>query len=298
MGYDDWRFYPKTSPKKVEGGIKAKSKKGAIGETWWSQKWVKALESFGWENRLQRGKSYARRGQVIDFRLYGGRVDAEVQGSRPRPYDVLIKVQPFTDKEWDNIIGRLAGKAVFAARLLAGEMPENIEEVFEESGKSLFPKSSRELTTDCSCPDHANPCKHIAAVYYILAEEFDRDPFMIFKFRGMSKENLLDELKKKRAGVEAGKADGTIVEGIQESRAKEHSYFDELEGPDFWTGLEAGPMSFRMTPPEVRGSLMKRLGKPQFWDSGQDFVEIMIKYYDEITDRAMDVAYGDDDKKS
>lgn len=297
MGYGDWRYYTKTSPKKVEGGIKAKSRSGAIGETWWSKKWVKALESFGWENRLQRGKSYARKGQVIDFRLYQGRVDAEVQGSRPKPYDVMIKIMPYSEKEWDDIISRMAGKAMFAARLLAGEMPENIEEVFEESGKSLFPKSSRELTTDCSCPDSANPCKHIAAVYYILAEEFDRDPFMIFKFRGMPKETLLDELKKKRARGEADKAN-EIAEGTRESHEDERSLFDECKSPDFWTGPEAGPMSFRMTPPQVRGSLAKRLGKPPFWDSGQDHTEIMTKYYDEITDMALEIAYGDDDKKS
>jgi uncharacterized Zn finger protein len=295
MGYDDWRYFTRTSPKPVRGGIKAKSKKGAIGETWWSHKWVEALERFGWENRLQRGKAYARKGQVIDFRLSTGRVDAEVQGSRARPYGVVIKLRPFSEAEWGGIIGRLAEQAVFAARLLAGEMPENIEEAFEESGTPLFPKSSRELTTACSCPDSANPCKHIAAVYYILAEEFDRDPFMIFKLRGMTKETLLDELKKKRAGSEA---DSMAAEDAQESDNREYSYFDEITAPDFWTGPETGPMSFRMAPPEVRGSLAKRLGKPRFWDSGQDFVDIMTQYYDEITDRALDVAYSDDDKRS
>lgn len=293
MGYDSWGYFPKTSPKKVEGGIKARSKKGAIGETWWSRKWLATLESFGWENRLQRGRNYARKGQVVDFSISPGRIYAEVQGSRPRPYDVLIKMLPLTDKEWDDIITRLAGKAVFAARLLSGEMPENIEEVFQESGKSLFPKSSRELTTDCSCPDHANPCKHIAAVYYILAEEFDRDPFMIFKFRGMPKEDLLDRLKKKRAGGETDETEtgNATTEGGKE--AHEYSLYDEVSSPDFWTGPEAGPISFRMTPPEVRGSLAKRLGKPPFWDSGQDFAGIMTKYYDEITDMALEMAYGD-----
>lgn len=296
MGYYGMGFFPKTSPKKVEGGIKAKSRSGAIGETWWSRKWVGALESFTRENRLQRGKNYARKGQVVGFRLSPGRVDAEVQGSKPRPYDVTIKVLPFTEKEWDDIIGRLAGQAVFAAKLLAGEMPHNIEEVFEESGKSLFPKSEKDLMTACSCPDYANPCKHVAAVHYILAEEFDRDPFMIFTFRGMAKEALLDELKKKRAGGSPCRA-GDQAAG-REDHVQERSYFDEVTAPDFWTGPEAGPMSFRMTPPEVRGSLMKRLGKPPFWDSGQDFAEVMTGYYDEITDVALDMAYGDDDKKS
>ncbi len=131
----------------------------------------------------------------------------------------------------------------------------------------------------------------------ILAEEFDRDPFMIFKFRGMPKEDLLDRLKRKRAGEAGGDAEAGDAMAKGEKEAKKYSLFDEVLAADFWTGPEAAPMSFRMAPPEVRGALAKRLGKPPFWDSGQDFVEIMTKYYDEITEMALEMAYSADDIK-
>src|SRR5659263_108254 len=181
MGYRDdfWGGYTPSKPIKVEGGIKAKSKGGCIGDTWWSKRWVSVLESFGWSNRLERGRRYARGGQVIGFKLLPGKVTASVQGSTPKPYSVLIEVKSFSEAEWEKAIEEMSEKAVFAAKLLAGEMPQNIEEAFKSAGMSLFPASSKDIKTDCSCPDSANPCKHIAAVYYILAEEFDRDPFML-----------------------------------------------------------------------------------------------------------------------
>jgi len=179
MGYRDdfWGGYAPSKPIKVEGGIKAKSKRGNIGDTWWSKRWVKVLESFGWSNRLERGRRYARSGQVLDFKLAPGRVTARVQGSMSEPYSVKIEMKPLADEAWNRVMEEMSQKAIFAAKLLADEMPQNIEEAFDAAGMSLFPESSKGIKTDCSCPDSANPCKHIAAVYYILAEEFDRDPF-------------------------------------------------------------------------------------------------------------------------
>ncbi len=213
-------------PGEVEGGIKAKSRRGSIGSTWWSQKWVGALESFGLSNRLERGRRYARAGQVLDIRVYAGRAEAEVQGSRSKPYDVIIELLPFTEQEWEKIIVVMSRKAIFSAKLLAGEMPQDIEDSFKEAGKSLFPASRRELTTDCSCPDDADPCKHIAAVHYILAEEFDSDPFMIFRLRGMSKEEVLEALRKKRA---SGEDNAPAVSDT----GKEVDYLKGLEQGDF-----------------------------------------------------------------
>ncbi|NPV79247.1 MAG: hypothetical protein HPY52_03070 [Firmicutes bacterium] len=174
-------------------------KKNEFGENWWAKRWLSVLESFGWANRLQRERSYARGGNVLDIDIQPGMVKAEVQGSRPRPYRVTIKMQPLSDKEWDRVISAMAGKAIFAARLLAGEMPENIEEAFASSRVSLFPKSSSDITTSCSCPDWANPCKHVAAVYYLLGERFDGDPFLLFRLRGRSREELTEALRQRRA---------------------------------------------------------------------------------------------------
>src|SRR3990172_12645616 len=218
MGWRDdfWGGYAPSKPIKAEGGIKAKSKRGSIGDTWWSKRWVKVLESFGWSNRLERGRRYARSGQVIDFKLASGMVTARVQGSMSKPYSVKIEMKPLADEAWNKVLEEMSQKAIFAAKLLAGEMPQNIEEAFDATGMSLFPESSKDIKTDCSCPDSANPCKHIAAVYYILAEEFDRDPFMLFKLRGKTKDEISSSLRKKRT-VDTEKASESEVRATEKA---------------------------------------------------------------------------------
>ena len=120
-------------------------------------------------------------------------VEAQVQGSRKRPYDVEISVRTIEAADWERLRQALAEQPVIAASLLAGRMPENIEDTFKAVGLSMFPARGDDLETDCSCPDWSNPCKHIAAVYLLLGEEFDRDPFLIFRMRGMDREDLLGE---------------------------------------------------------------------------------------------------------
>jgi len=291
MSYRDdfWGGYTASKPIKVEGGIKAKSKRGCIGDTWWSKRWVSVLESFGWSNRLERGRRYARRGQVIGFKLTPGKVTASVQGSTPKPYSVIIEVKSFSEAEWEKAIEEMSGKAVFAAKLLAGEMPQNIEEAFKSAGMSLFPASSKDIKTDCSCPDSANPCKHIAAVYYILAEEFDRDPFMLFNMRGRTKEEITVSLRKKRVGEE-------MPHEPQEAKVQVREEVP-LSADGFWDSGELESFSVNITAPDVPAAIIKRLGTPQFWDSKEDFNKKMEKYYKEISKKAIETAYGDRKKK-
>src|SRR5438270_2178596 len=199
--YDDWNYYRPDKPIRVEGGIKTKSERGAIGSTWWSKRWIGVLESFSMGTRLTRGRSYARQGQVISIDVEPGIVTAKVQGSQPKPYNIKIRLKPLSDQDWDKVTEAMAAQALFAAKLLAGEMPTNIEEAFHAVNLSLFPTTVKDLVTDCSCPDWANPCKHIAAVYYLLAERFDQDPFLIFKLRGRTKEQIIEALREKRTGT-------------------------------------------------------------------------------------------------
>ena len=188
-------YPPASPPRPVKDGLRAKSRRGAIGETWWSQRFIEVLEDFHEGPRLVRGRAYARRGQVIDMEVESGEVTARVQGSRARPYSVSIGVTVLGDADWARVEEAMASQAVFLARLLAGEMPHEIGDAFAATGQSLFPATADDLDTDCSCPDWGNPCKHIAAVYYLLAEAFDRDPFLIFAWRGRPRERLLTELR-------------------------------------------------------------------------------------------------------
>jgi uncharacterized Zn finger protein len=201
---DGW--YPPSRPIQVEGGIKARSKRGAIGEQWWSRRFIDVLESLGMSGRLQRGRRYARAGQVLDLEISSGYVTARVQGSRAAPYKVRIQVLPLTTGQWQRVEQALAAQALFRAKLLAGEMPAQIEDVFAQCGTPLFPRSAHDLDMRCSCPDWEVPCKHLAAVCYVLAEQFDDDPFGMLAWRGRGRDALLASLR--QAGSGAGRGGG------------------------------------------------------------------------------------------
>ncbi|MFW6039819.1 MAG: SWIM zinc finger family protein, partial [Gemmatimonadota bacterium] len=197
----DFPRYPKTTRREAKDGIKARSRRGDIGERWWSRRFVEALESFANANRLRRGRSYARSGQVMDLDVESGLVTARVQGSRKRPYTIRAEIDRFDDDEWSLAEDAIAAQALFLAALLAGEMPADIEDAFDAAGLELFPRSHADLRTECSCPDWANPCKHIAATLYILAEAFDDDPFLILAWRGRDRDTLIERLRERRAGA-------------------------------------------------------------------------------------------------
>jgi uncharacterized Zn finger protein len=186
----------------VAGGIKARSTRGAIGETWWSKRFLAVLESFSLGGRLTRARNYARTGQVLSLDVEPGAVAAVVQGSRPKPYQVSIGLARFPDQVWRRIEAALAEQALFSARLLAGEMPPEIEAVCAAAGAPLFPGSVGDLVMSCSCPDWQVPCKHIAATFYLLAESFDTDPFGILLWRGRPRDTLLARLRELRTGAD------------------------------------------------------------------------------------------------
>lgn len=202
--YDDDEFYDDdyvddyqtpTEALIIEGPIRAESRRGDIGQEWWGKQWVQAMEHLGLDGRLQRGKRYARNGSVKRLEISHGIVRAEVQGSRRNPYKTSIHLKPFSDEQWQQALEALSQQAIYAAKLLAGEMPSDIEALFQNMGLSLFPQNRRDIIFDCSCPDWGDPCKHGAAVYYLLAEQLDGDPFILFHLRGYQREAILQSLR-------------------------------------------------------------------------------------------------------
>ncbi len=255
MPYDYW-FKP-TKAIQAKDGIKAQSKRGAFGKNWWAQRWIAALEQLVDSGRLARGRSYARKGQVLSIEETKDGITARVQGSQRTPYKIKIQITSLTDAQWNRVIDALAEQAIFSAQLLAGEMPREIEQAFEAAKVSLFPSQRNDLKTDCSCPDYANPCKHVAATHYILGERFDEDPFLIFRLRGRTQEQVMQELRKRRAG-----ADEIVEDEVEEAEA-----IIPLEDciPNYWglgTPLERFSISIR--PPAIEMSLLKRLGPASF----------------------------------
>jgi uncharacterized Zn finger protein len=282
MGYYD--DYPPSRPRKVSGGIKAQSPRGAFAQHWWARRWIAVLEGFQIGARLGRGRRYARQGQVLDIQIAPGEVKAQVQGSRPRPYQVRIELKPLSAAQWRKLTAAMAAEARFGAQLLAGEMPTDIEEVFQAEGLSLFPKAHGDLKTECACPDWSNPCKHIAAVYYLLGEAFDQDPFLMFRLRGMEREALLAQLG----------------EAVSEDAGEPPAAPEPLPADPavFWTMpplLETEVGSRRTPTPSA--ALLRRLGPFPFWRGDVAPLEELEPVYAAMGTRALEVL-GDVPKSS
>jgi uncharacterized Zn finger protein len=283
MGYYD--YYERTKPKEVKGGIKSQSKRGASGENWWAKRWMAVLDSFDLGARLTRGRSYARKGQVVSIDVEKGIVRAKVQGSRPKPYNITIKMKPLSAPDWEKVIAALSEQAIYAARLLAGQMPENIEDAFKGVGLALLPARDTDLETNCSCPDWSNPCKHLAAVYILLGEEFDRDPFLIFTLRGITRDELIGKLSERGAGA-------------AESAPHEAAAPPEplsAEPVLFWEGepLPADLIDQVRRPP-VNAALLKRLGNFPFWRGNTPFFDALAPVYDRASQAGIEAFLGVD----
>jgi len=284
--WDYYDYYKPSTPKPVKDGLKARKKTGQIGETWWAKRFLEVLDSFGWSNRLERGRRYARAGQVIDYKIDYGLITSKVQGSQTKPYTLEIKVKTLQDKEWQEVIKAMSAQVRFSASLLAGQMPQDIEEVFKKAKVSLFPTSEKDFKANCSCPDWANPCKHIAAACYIIGEAFDRDPFLIFYLRGKNKKDLLEALQKE-GGIVQEKTENEIEEDKEEP--PEPLTDDPLA---FWKQNKGIEYHFSLKPPPLNAALLHRLGVPQFFLATEEkFYKTMEKVYKDISNLAMKIAY-------
>ncbi|WNZ62067.1 SWIM zinc finger family protein [Myxococcus sp. MxC21-1] len=266
-----WTSAPKRPP--PEHGIKAKK----AGATWWGQRWLEALERVlkGESGRLARGRTYARAGRTHDLVIRRGKVTARVTGSRPTPYVVSLALRPHGEAVWEKAIAEMAGRAQYTAELLAGSMPQAIDEVFRAAGVSLFPRSREELVTDCSCPDWGDPCKHVAAMHYVLGEALDRDPFLLFELRGRTKEQVLSALRAARGAGSAGAA----LEPRGEAKRKRAARGAKAEAPEV-PSVKPGKLtrdsydvpreplpalSFSFDAPVTHGAVLRQLGSPASW---------------------------------
>ncbi len=232
-----------------------------FGVTWWGEQWIRALNRLGrsYTNRLPRGRSYARAGRVANLVMGAGEATASVVGSRRKPYSVSIKLKPFSKKTWNEIVGVLAGRARFSVALLRGEIPPEIREALGEHGVELFPVSSRDIETSCSCPDWANPCKHVAAVHYVVAAALDSDPFLIFVLRGLDRQALLGALAEAR-GMHASPPELGGERPGPESLWEEPAEMDEQLFVG--AGLPLPQLAFSVRPAVVDLAGLARLGPP------------------------------------
>lgn len=237
------------------------------GTSWWAQRWIAALERFSTEfgHRLERGKEYAQTGRVHDMRLEGPVVVASVTGSRPEDYEVRISLERIEDGTWDQVIEAMASRAAFIAALLASEMPREIDQAFAQAGAALFPANEEDLWTSCTCPDWANPCKHVAAAHYVLAELIDNDPFVLFDMRGRSRDEVLTALRRARgAEPERPSLVEIAVLGVEPDLSKG---YDVVRGP-----LQ---VKIRIQAPPIPAAVLRQVGSPPAWSVPVPITEVL-----------------------
>lgn len=256
------------------------------GTTWWGARWIDALEMLGarYASRLARGKTYARTGRTHDFVIGPGGATAHVTGSRDTPYVVRIALAPLDDVTWKRAIEAMAAEARFAAELLAGEMPRSIDDAFRAAGVSLFPEKEADLTTSCSCPDWANPCKHVAATHYVLGDALDRDPFFLFELRGRTRAEVLDALSRLRSSRTKTR-ERPVDPPTTSFRAVKAEAWDAWRTP-------APDLAFSMTPPATSGALLRQLGKPASWRASQTPADLLTETVRAASERARAIAFG------
>jgi uncharacterized Zn finger protein len=206
-----WEYFAPSTPLRVEGGIATSKKRGQMAEAWWSQRFVDVLESYGLGGRMQRGRRYARQGQVLSLDVAPGELRAKVQGSRRTPYTVSVKAASPTSRQWKAIEDAFRARVGFVARLLAGEVPPELEDAFADAGVKLLPARWSDLRADCSCPDWGDPCKHVAAVLYVFADLLDVDPWLLLQWRGRTRDEILAAVGAAAAGAAAAEDHGLPV---------------------------------------------------------------------------------------
>ncbi|MBZ4319370.1 SWIM zinc finger family protein [Streptomyces huiliensis] len=230
-----------------------REKPAALGSTWWSRRWIRALESLGatYPNpRLPRGRTLARNGAVQGLTVRPGEVTARVELPKSS-CEVTLHLPVFSDSEWTAGVRVLAGQLQHAASLLEGRMPENIDDTFGKAGLTLFPRRG-ELSSRCDCRDTGDPCAHGAAVHYTFANSLEDNPFLLPTLRGRSREKLLTELRAARSGGGAEAAAGP--ESVPAS---------ELPSADgYFTGGDLSAVPLHPQPPADPARRLRRLGPP------------------------------------
>ena len=272
-------------------------------KTWWGRKFLESLEACTDPPRIGRGRQYLAGHRVIRWQVEGSRAEARFRG-RISPYygiyedpvyEAKVEFQPVSDSAWDEAIRNIGGRAGFVCRLLFDEMPDEIEAPLAELGFGLLPRSLSELRIRCTCPDLETPCRHAAGLCHLLAARLDRDPFLLFELRGLSRL----ELARRLAATPLGSALAPSLAGESGELRPAESFFtrprslplpESVCPRDFWRGPKRLPAGVELPQPAVVSGILVRTGGdyPAFWDKDESFVEVMDGFYEEVRKKAKD----------
>ena len=267
-------------------------------KTWWGKEFLRALEDCMDPGRLSRGRSYSTPYRRKSFSIRQGKIAATVRGNistyfhvyETPYYKVEIGFQKIASTRWNAILKRLGSNADWVTHLVLGEVPPSIEEALDGASVKLLPRTHREIRAKCSCPDGVNPCKHIAGVYYHVASLVDRDPLLLFEFRGLDRSKLLEAVSKSEFGSALhGEADAGVPDLAASAREPRYPSVGAArsEAPSsdlraFWRGRPVPKEADRQVPP-VSALLLRRAGDyPEFWHREISFLETMAAIYERV----------------
>jgi uncharacterized Zn finger protein len=267
------------TPLSVKGGIRAQNAHSGHLRVWWSRRWTEMLENFRLGARLGRGRSYAVSGQVSTLSIEAGCVSASVQGTSSEPYESVLHFQCVDGEAKARIVAALRARPVWVARLLVGDLPFEVEPLFLAEGCPLFPKRNHDLVSRCTCPDWANPCKHLAAVYFLLGETITKNPLLLLNLRGVSRADVVGEIAPalKPAGLPAA------------------AHAEEPLTAERFYGVTHAPLDDFGVAPKVstHAPLIHRLGPLPFWRGQERFTDTLEHLYARAATRGWTVWTGE-----
>jgi len=277
--WDKWDFlsnWEETTPKRVQHGIKAIHQKGQFCEQWWGKRWIEIIDSYNLGERLNRGKRYARAGQVVELNFLPGLITASVQGSRSLPYQVQLTLKTWSEKQWEKVFSYVKADPLLLTQLISGKLPPDLEQKLKSQGIDLFPGKFQDFATDCSCPDISNPCKHIAAVFFLISESLDKNPFLLFEMRGKDQTEIIDNLLSSKTETEE------IIEPVTSKNKP-------LTAEHFWEGCKDKEVpAYYIKPMEYQALLIHQMGPFPLWQANDNFFDWWARLYQYYTKKVIE----------
>lgn len=272
------------NPRRVRNGLKLAIADAHFEGHHAARAWIEPIERAG-AHALVEGTEYARLGQTRRMSVSPGLVEGAVQGRADRAYATSISLTVFTDDQWRRIVALLADQARYSARLLASELPPDIEEPFQRLGLHLFPSDADPARPACNCGHEDLWCKHAICLALLVAERLVHDPLLIFTLRGLPESELLDRLRDLRALSAAGGRSVPMYRPAVPGASDYQAPPLEESLQTFWdTPEDLDALDYRPTPPEVPHPLLRRLG-PSPWPQGKfPLVGLLATCYEIVTE--------------
>lgn len=270
-------------PKRVRGGLKIRGNEGPVPKSWLTTSWVQLIEELVAVEELIEAREYARIGQTISVEISPGLVEAKIQGRSPRPYTTKLHFPQLSEAQWQQVIDAMAFEAVYAAKLLADELPQATPELFAKLGLLLLP-TRESIRVECTCVAE-EPCKHAATAGYLIMQQLDVTPLLILTLRGLPADHVVERITQARAIQSHGQAAAhpdPVLADLQEPALALEQCLEEFWRP----GPEISELEHMPPPQHAPHALLRRLG-PSPLGGKFPLVGLLASIYDTVSQAAI-----------